>query len=587
MAQLAPMMQLRARFEDKCGHPLAGGSVFAFEVGTSTPKDTYADADGTLLNTHPIKLDYRGEADIYLLSGRYRFVVYSCTGVKIYDVDNIGEWLGTVSADNVLDGNKTQHEINQEQAEKNIALSQEIASAVEVETNRAIAEEGNLGQAIQAEEQRALTAEQALQISINSENTRALAAEAALQGQINIIPTGNKAYKTYALMDADKANIPVNSKVTVTNDATSSNNGEWQWDGTTFTKSVYDPLQQSKNYTDSEVIKNRTSTLGYVDLKMEGGELSLVTGSTFSLDGYINSTGAFVASGAGYKASDYIYVEAGKPIKFSLNGGGTVSVVAYYDANKAFISNVAGNSSNIERTATLPSNAYFVRLSNLPASQPSPSCKVIYVSDVISDDDLTLEPSINLADPSLVVNDFYVNSSGGITAGVGWKHIKIPVTPDVHYSFGNFVIDSAGYYTFQTSAGAAIAGSNGSYQTGTLPRTVIAPATAGYLLFDIARPSNTPDQHAQMMCNTGDTLLPYEDPTAKITKIKNYGIAGTGGGDLPENAVEQGGDAVLGDLTVDNLTTGALIANLPTSPAGLPAGRVYIDVADGKTLKAV
>ncbi|MDC4790812.1 hypothetical protein NQ839_01050, partial [Acinetobacter baumannii] len=98
MAQLAPMMQLRARFEDKCGHPLAGGSVFAFEVGTSTPKDTFKDANGTIPNTHPIKLDYRGEADIYLLSGRYRFVVYSCTGVKIYDVDNVGEWLGTINA---------------------------------------------------------------------------------------------------------------------------------------------------------------------------------------------------------------------------------------------------------------------------------------------------------------------------------------------------------------------------------------------------------------------------------------------------------------------------------------------------------
>ncbi|HDU8426436.1 TPA: hypothetical protein RG034_001806 [Acinetobacter baumannii] len=88
MAQLAPMMQLRARFEDKCGHPLAGGSVFAFEAGTSNPKATYADAEGTIPNTHPIKLDYRGEADIFLLTGRYRFVVYSCSGVKIYDADN-------------------------------------------------------------------------------------------------------------------------------------------------------------------------------------------------------------------------------------------------------------------------------------------------------------------------------------------------------------------------------------------------------------------------------------------------------------------------------------------------------------------
>lgn len=59
-----------------------------------------------------------------------------------------------------------------------------------------------------------------------------------------------RAYKTYALMDADKTNIPAKSKVTVTNDATASNNGDWQWDGATFTKSAYDPLTQAKKYAD-------------------------------------------------------------------------------------------------------------------------------------------------------------------------------------------------------------------------------------------------------------------------------------------------------------------------------------------------
>lgn len=68
---------------------------------------------------------------------------------------------------------------------------------------------------------------------------------------LNAVGVGNKAYTTYALMDADKANIPANSKVTVTNDTLSSNNGDWQWNGTTFTKSNYDPLTQAKSYTDS------------------------------------------------------------------------------------------------------------------------------------------------------------------------------------------------------------------------------------------------------------------------------------------------------------------------------------------------
>ncbi|MCE6238329.1 hypothetical protein KSA41_04420 [Acinetobacter pittii] len=199
MAQLAPMMQLRARFEDKCGHPLAGGSVFAFEVGTSTPKATFADAAGTIPNTHPIKLDYRGEADIFLLTGRYRFVVYSCTGVKIYDVDDIGEWLGIVSADNVMDGSKSQHEINVEQEQKNSELSTKIEETVAAEELRATTAESDLGEQIQAEAERAVLREDQLESkidtntvnlndSIQAETERAQAAEQNLQVQIT---TGN------------------------------------------------------------------------------------------------------------------------------------------------------------------------------------------------------------------------------------------------------------------------------------------------------------------------------------------------------------------------------------------------------------
>ncbi|SEO56142.1 GDSL-type esterase/lipase family protein [Acinetobacter sp. yr461] len=98
--------------------------------------------------------------------------------------------------------------------------------------------------------------DQSLSFEISSESARALAAEAAIQAQQNANGVGNRAYKTYALMDADKANIPNNSKVTVTNDATSSNNGDWQFStdgGGTFTKSIFDPLTQSKNYADGLV----------------------------------------------------------------------------------------------------------------------------------------------------------------------------------------------------------------------------------------------------------------------------------------------------------------------------------------------
>lgn len=60
-------------------------------------------------------------------------------------------------------------------------------------------------------------------------------------------------YKTYALLDAAKATLPANSSAKVTNDPDPTKNGEYDWDGTTLTKSAYDPVQQAKNYTDQKV----------------------------------------------------------------------------------------------------------------------------------------------------------------------------------------------------------------------------------------------------------------------------------------------------------------------------------------------
>jgi hypothetical protein len=125
-----------------------------------------------------------------------------------------------------------------------IAGDESTKSLVNLEAIRAYQAESNLSDRIDNE---SLIADQ----NILAEKHRAEAVEQNLLIQVNSVGVGNKAYKTYALMDADKANIPAKSKVTVTNDATASNNGDWQWDGSTFTKSTYDPIVQAKVYTDS------------------------------------------------------------------------------------------------------------------------------------------------------------------------------------------------------------------------------------------------------------------------------------------------------------------------------------------------
>lgn len=61
-------------FLDGNGAPVAGGCVYFYVPGTSTPKDTYNDPEATNANTNPVQLDAAGRAVIYGV-GTYRQVV--------------------------------------------------------------------------------------------------------------------------------------------------------------------------------------------------------------------------------------------------------------------------------------------------------------------------------------------------------------------------------------------------------------------------------------------------------------------------------------------------------------------------------
>lgn len=82
MATLLP--NATQQFFDANGVPLASGTVYFYVPGTTTPKDTWQDSAGTVLNTNPITLNSSGEAIIYG-SGSYRQVVYDSAGNLIWD----------------------------------------------------------------------------------------------------------------------------------------------------------------------------------------------------------------------------------------------------------------------------------------------------------------------------------------------------------------------------------------------------------------------------------------------------------------------------------------------------------------------
>jgi hypothetical protein len=80
------------QFFDNNGVPLAGGLIYTYQAGSSTPLVTYIDNGGTIANPNPIVLDASGRTpqQIWLLTGySYKFVLQNSDAVLIQTLDNI------------------------------------------------------------------------------------------------------------------------------------------------------------------------------------------------------------------------------------------------------------------------------------------------------------------------------------------------------------------------------------------------------------------------------------------------------------------------------------------------------------------
>lgn len=94
MATILPLAE--TQFNDALGVPLAGGSVYFYLPSTTTPKDTFQDANQTIPNSNPVILDSAGRA-IILGSGSYRQVVYDANGNLIWDQTTSEAVVGSTS----------------------------------------------------------------------------------------------------------------------------------------------------------------------------------------------------------------------------------------------------------------------------------------------------------------------------------------------------------------------------------------------------------------------------------------------------------------------------------------------------------
>jgi microcystin-dependent protein len=95
----------KAQFIDAAGIPLAGGFLYTYAAGTTTPQATYTDSTGATANSNPIVLDSRGEANIWLGSATYKFRLTDANNTEIWTVDNLVAPSTSVSP--VLAGNVT------------------------------------------------------------------------------------------------------------------------------------------------------------------------------------------------------------------------------------------------------------------------------------------------------------------------------------------------------------------------------------------------------------------------------------------------------------------------------------------------
>lgn len=87
MGILFPNVKLQ--FFDDNGDPLAGGKLYSYIAGTTTPLATYSDNEVTP-NTNPVILDADGRADVWLASSSvYKFRLDDSNDVTLWTVDNI------------------------------------------------------------------------------------------------------------------------------------------------------------------------------------------------------------------------------------------------------------------------------------------------------------------------------------------------------------------------------------------------------------------------------------------------------------------------------------------------------------------
>ena len=89
---LSPIAGAGWQFFDNSGAILAGGLLYTYAAGTTTPLATYQDSGGVTVHTNPIILDSAGRVptQVWLTTGSvYKLVLKTSTSVSVWTMDNL------------------------------------------------------------------------------------------------------------------------------------------------------------------------------------------------------------------------------------------------------------------------------------------------------------------------------------------------------------------------------------------------------------------------------------------------------------------------------------------------------------------
>lgn len=271
-----------------------------------------------------------------------------------------------------------------------------------------------------AAQQAASAAQQAV-VDVSTAEADVYSALSAQQTEVNnsltAIAGGHKAYQTLALAQADQTSLPTNTVVEVTNDGT--NNGTYQWNGTTLTKSAYDPLTQAKSYTDTRIgeLINSPPTDIF-------NSINKVTGS------YINKSGVQTSS-ASWSCSGFLPVKYRDVIIYNASANNVVAFIAAYDANRAFLRELVSTANSavtvLNGQKEIETDVKFIRVSFYTASSTTYSFQYKpfeFETDMLNKSETSdmvykqLTAPVNLFDPTLAKDGYaLINNVETVTAG--------------------------------------------------------------------------------------------------------------------------------------------------------------------------